>query len=264
MIRAIIFDLDGVLVQSENLKALSYAKVVQELLHLPEPDSRAIEAYREIVGAPRDVAAKYVVDKLELEKVLAPHMSKEGVSHPFEVLTKMRLRVFSKMFFDPKAIRENQFPHTVEALRSAREWACRTGIATMSQRDEAEFVLRSLGVEQFVDVIVAAEDIKRGKPDPEVYLIALKKLQVAPGEALALEDSVTGVKAALAAGTNVIAIATSFTEKSLEAKDIIDKVSEEWIVHNLEQVPDVVRRRVERENRSGRPSCVSDSGSHPG
>ena len=60
MIRSIIFDPDGTLVQSEKLKALSYAMAVQRIRGLPEPDPQAIEAYREIVGyGPRRRLAPY-------------------------------------------------------------------------------------------------------------------------------------------------------------------------------------------------------------
>lgn len=59
MIQAIMFDLDGTLVQSEKLKALSYAIAVQRLRRLAEPDPLAIEAYREIVGSARDVASRH-------------------------------------------------------------------------------------------------------------------------------------------------------------------------------------------------------------
>ncbi|MQG76373.1 MAG: hypothetical protein FI703_03470 [SAR202 cluster bacterium] len=58
MIRAIMFDLDGTLVQSEKLKAQSYAIAAQRLLGSSEPDARAVEAYREIVGAERHVTSR--------------------------------------------------------------------------------------------------------------------------------------------------------------------------------------------------------------
>lgn len=67
VIRAFVFDLDGVVVQSEKLKAQAYAITVQRLRGLTEPDPRAIEAYRTIVGASREVAAQFVVDQLGLE-----------------------------------------------------------------------------------------------------------------------------------------------------------------------------------------------------
>ncbi len=75
MIRAIMFDLDGVVVQSEKLKAQAYAMAVQRLRGLPQPDPRAIEAYRTVVGASREVAAQFVIDQLDLEPDLRPLMA---------------------------------------------------------------------------------------------------------------------------------------------------------------------------------------------
>ena len=131
MIRAMAFDLDGTLVQTEKLKALSYAIAVQQLRGLPERDARAIEAYREIVGAARDVASKHVMTELGLEAELSGRMVEHGVSEPWEVLTALRVSVYSEMVADPQVIRDNQWPHAVELLRTARDNACRTALATM-------------------------------------------------------------------------------------------------------------------------------------
>ncbi len=84
MIRAIMFDLDGTLVQSEKLKAQSYAIAAQRILGLSEPDTRAIEAYREIVGSARDVAARHIMDRLGLEADLRSLMTEYGASEPWE------------------------------------------------------------------------------------------------------------------------------------------------------------------------------------
>ncbi len=116
MIRAVIFDLDGTLVQSEKLKALAYAITVQRLRKLPEPDPKAIEAYREIVGADRNVASRHVMEALGLGKELEPLMSQYGAAEPWEVLTAMRREIYSGMVADPKVLRDNQWPHTVELL----------------------------------------------------------------------------------------------------------------------------------------------------
>ncbi len=80
MIRAIVFDLDGTLIQSEKLKAQSYAIAVQRLRGLPEPDPRAIEAYRTIVGASREVASRFVMHELGLEQHLRPLMPQYSAS----------------------------------------------------------------------------------------------------------------------------------------------------------------------------------------
>lgn len=247
MIRAMIFDLDGVLVQSERLKALSYAIAVQRLRGLSEPDSRAIEAYREIVGAARDVASRHIMEKLGLENELRPLMPQYGVSEPWKVLTEMRLSIYSDMVLDPKVLRDNQWPYTVDLLRVAKETACLTALVTMSRRRDVLHVLHALGIERSLDLVLTAEDVKRGKPDPELYLVAARKLGVPPEECLALEDSVNGVRAAVAAGMNVVAIATPFTTAGLHASQIME---EAWIVHEPEKVAEVVRRRIDEHNRT--------------
>ena len=134
MINAIMFDLDGTLVQSEKLKALSYAMAAQRLRGLPEPDNRAIEAYREIVGSAREVASRHVMESLELEPELHLLTDEYGVSEPWEVLTAIRTEIYDNMVADPQVIRDNQWPHTIELLRVARETFCRTALATMSYR----------------------------------------------------------------------------------------------------------------------------------
>ena len=78
MIRAIIFDLDGVLVQSEKLKAQACAMAAQRIQGMSEPDPRAVEPYRTIVGASREVAAQFVIDQLGLEPDIRPLMKRHG------------------------------------------------------------------------------------------------------------------------------------------------------------------------------------------
>ena len=118
MIQAMLFDLDGVLVQSEKLKAQAYAIAVQRLRGLEEPDPRAIEAYREIVGASREVAAQFVIDQLGLELELQPFL-REGTKEPWEALTEVRTAIYNDMVADPQVLRDNQWTHTVSLLRLA-------------------------------------------------------------------------------------------------------------------------------------------------
>ena len=125
MIRAIIFDLDGVLVQTEKIKALSYGIAAQRLLNLPQPDKRAIEAYREIVGAARKIATSHVMKKVGLEAKLRPLMARYGVSEPWQVLSAIRVSIYNDMVADPQFVRDNKWPHSVELLRFAKEATAR-------------------------------------------------------------------------------------------------------------------------------------------
>jgi len=221
MIRAVIFDLDGTLVQSEKLKALSYAIAVQRLFNLPEPDPRAIEAYRQIVGSSREVASRYVMEQLGLDANLQPLMTQYAVSQPADVLTAMRKSIYDQMVADPQILRENQWPHTVAFLRFVRQQGCKTGLATMSHRQEALHVLRALNLEGDLDVVLTREDVQQPKPDPEIYLSACRLLELLPKECLAIEDSPAGVRAALAAGVETVAVATPFTREHLRSADLV-------------------------------------------
>ena len=245
--KAVLFDLDGTLVQSEKLKALSYATAVQRLRGLDAPDPRAVDAYREIVGSARDVASKHVMEAVDLEEELRPLMAEHGATEPEQVLTALRVAIYTEMVADPAVIRANEWPHTTGLLRVAKETFCATGLATMSQRKEALYVLRTLDLEQYLDVILSREDVRNPKPDPEIYLLAASRLDVPAAECLVLEDSVMGVRAGVDAGMSVIAIATPFTECSLYREL---PVPEEWGVRESDRLPDVVRRRIEEHNRT--------------
>ncbi|MCH8087935.1 MAG: HAD family phosphatase [Chloroflexi bacterium] len=242
MIRAIIFDLDGTLVQSEKLKALSYAIAVQKLRNLPEPDSRAIEAYREVVGSSREVASRHIIDALGLEPELLSAMD-DGCSgsEPWETLTASRKKIYDEMVADPQVLRDNRWPHTISLLRLSKEIACRTGLATMSYRKEVEHVLQALDLERSLDIVLTREDVRCPKPDPEIYTLAARKLDVTPEECLVLEDSPNGVRSAIAAGMNVVAVATPFTRAVLHSTRV---VKDAWIVHDPSEVLEAVKSRI--------------------
>ncbi len=247
MIRAIMFDLDGTLVQFEKLKALSYAIAVQRLRDLPEPEPKAIESYREIVGSSRDVATKHVMDALGLEDELRPHMAQYDATEAWEVLAAMRKEIYDGMVSDPQVIRNNGWPHSLGLVRVAWDTFCQIGLATMSYRKEAVHVLRALDIEQWFDVVLTREDVERPKPDPEIYLTAAKRLNVSPQECLVLEDSPNGVRAGVDAGMNVIAFATPFTIDGLHASGVLEHA---WVVHDHEKLLEVVRERIAEHNRT--------------
>ena len=242
---AILFDLDGTLVQSEKLKAQAYAIAPQRLRGLDAPDERAVEAYRQIVGSSREVASRHVMEALALEPELRRAMIEDGSATPEDALTKLRLAIYDDMVADPDVIRANEWPHTAGLLRTAREHFCATGLATMSQRVEAEHVLAALDLMRHLDVVLAKEDVRNPKPDPEIYLLAAERLDVPVEECLVLEDSVMGVRAGVAAGMSVIAVATPFTECGL-SREL--PVSEEWIVRDPERLVETVRRRLEKHD----------------
>ena len=251
MIQAVLFDLDGTLVQSEKLKANSYAQAVQQVRRLPDPDARAIEAYREIVGSSREVASRHIMERLGLEPDLRPLMADYGASEPVAVLTALRLQIYDTLVSDPQVLLENQWPHNVALLRTLRREGLATAVATMSTRKEARYVLETLGLMELLATLLGREDVQNPKPDPEIYLLAATRLNVPPEECLVIEDSPAGVQAGMSAGMDVVAVATPFTECGLRGAPGIDP---QWIVTDPEDLLPTVRRRTEAHNRAAHPS----------
>ena len=89
------------------------------------------------------------------------------------------------------------------------------GIATMGNQDNIDFIFNALELAPFFHSTTGGHQIKKGKPHPEIFLKAAKKLQVAPKDCLVFEDTKSGITAALAAGMEVVGISTMFDEKSL-------------------------------------------------
>ena len=102
-----------------------------------------------------------------------------------------------------------------EALDAVRRSGLGVGLATSSSRAEVEDFIGRFELGSCFDVTLSLNDVVRAKPDPEIYLLVAEELGVSPEECLVLEDSPSGVKAALAAGMNVVAVSTPFTRKGL-------------------------------------------------
>lgn len=221
LVGAVIFDLDGTLVQTEKLKARAYALAAQRLLGLPRPPRAAIDVYRRVAGGPRDVASRFIAEELNLEAPLRSSMGRLGAEQPWDVLTALQTEIYGRMIEDPVTVSANRWPHTISFLHLVRRCSCRTALTTMSTRNEAIAVLRALRLEGELDVIVTRDDVRRPKPDPEVYVAACRRLGLRPDECLAVEDSPDGVRAALAAGIETIAVATPTTRHALKVARLL-------------------------------------------
>jgi HAD superfamily hydrolase (TIGR01509 family) len=242
MIEAMIFDLDGTLVQTEKLKAISYARAVLDLCPLEVTEAEVIEAFSEVVGLPRQHVAQTLVERFELENAAREKMGDFGVNTPWQAFIQMRLRHYECILSDQDLILKNQWPHNLEVLEQARTEGCRTGLATMSRCVQATRVLEILHLVNAFDFIATRDDVEVGKPNPEIYLLTARMLNIDPSNCLVLEDSPSGVKAALAAGMHCIAVTTPFTRDSIPALNMLE---EQWIVHDPSEVLKVVRQKMD-------------------
>jgi HAD superfamily hydrolase (TIGR01509 family) len=109
-------------------------------------------------------------------------------------------------------------PGAIELVRAIASAGVPLGIASNNDRDIVLLALEVAGLADAFDVVVSAEEVERAKPAPDMYLRACAALRVAPSEALALEDSSSGITAACAAGMLVYAV-PQFAETDVSAAD---------------------------------------------
>ena len=244
-IRATVFDLDGTLVQTEKLKASSYARAAVELCPYTISEEEVLEAYKDVVGLPRREVASALVERFDLEEKAGARQAELGVDTVWQAYVQVRLDYYEAMISDPQIIRENRWSHAIQLLEVARETGCSTALATMSGRERARQVLEALDLPEAFDFIATADDVERGKPDPEIYHLVCEELDVAAEESLAFEDSPSGVEAALAANLRCIAVTTPFTREKMHAQGLLE---DRWIVDDPERLRDLARALIEGQS----------------
>lgn len=241
VIKAFIFDLDGTLVETERLKAISYARAAVELCPDCTTEDEVIAGFKDVVGRPRAEVAQSLVKRFELEDAAKSRLAEFGVSSPWEVYEQIRLRIYQQILSDPQVIKDSIWPETVDLLHDVHRKGYKTGLATVSHTTEACKILNILGLASEFDFIATIDDVQHGKPDPEIYLLISRELGVPPKECLVIEDSLPGIKSALAAGMWVIAVTTPFTRDSVHAAGVLD---ERWIVDDHSKLASMVQNML--------------------
>jgi beta-phosphoglucomutase-like phosphatase (HAD superfamily) len=210
---SLLFDLDGTLVDTDALHLSAFQEVLQGC-------GSTIDQYyyrAHIVGRTNISIIAKAFAEASLEETQALAARKES-------LYRTRL-------MDVRAV-----DGANEILSWAQRNSLRCAIVTTSPRESVEAVLTVLGLLDFFSLLVVGDEVERGKPDPLPYLTALRSLGIQAGDAVAFEDSVSGVTSACAAGVSTIGIRTSLSEEVLiaagavkTAKNFRDKDVWEWL-----------------------------------
>lgn len=209
LIKGVIFDMDGVLVDSEKFileAAMAYLK--EQGINTKKEDFLPFVGTGEdrFIGGP---AEKY---GLKLDLVKAKDRTYELYGH----MVKGRLQ---------------PLPGVFEFINKCRNKGLK--IAVASSADKIKVLTNLLEIKllpETFDVIINGLDVKNKKPDPEIFLKAASKMNLTPESCLVVEDAVSGVAAAKAAGAKCLALTTTFPKEKLKGAD--------WFAENLAAAPD--------------------------
>jgi len=205
--RGAIFDWDGVIINSAAHHEASWERLAEECgKHLPDDHFK------------RGFGMK--------NEVIIPEML-----HWTNIPTEIRILSLRKEAIYREIVLEKgmtALPGVEPWLIRLREAGIACVIASSTHRENITTTLEVLRLQDFFSEIVASEDVKRGKPDPEVFLTAAHRLGTAPADTVVFEDALVGIAAAHAAGMKVVAVTTTEREDKL--------VHADWVVNQLDEL----------------------------
>ncbi len=198
-LKAVIWDMDGVIADT----AAYHYKAWQETFR-----KRGIEfteeAFRRQFGQRNDTIIRRVMGKtISPEQVEAIAAEKEA---------DYRRRVARNV---------RPLPGAIELMKSLRAQGIKMAIASSAPMENIQLIIRSLGIDSYFQAIVCGQEVTEGKPSPQAFLLATRKLGVRPQDCIVLEDAVAGVSAAKKAGMKCLAITNTHPRISLKAADLI-------------------------------------------
>ena len=208
-VTAVIFDMDGVLVDGEPL----HQATIQELL-AEDGITLDAETYRRFMGT-------------TLPDIWGVLSRRYPLPRDFQDYQ----RRYDQRVLQRYATQSRALPGAAALLQRLRAAGVRLALASSSQRRWVETALAALGFRDYFAVIVAGDEVRRGKPDPEIYRTVAARLGADPAHCLVIEDAPAGVAAAHAAGMRVVALRTELNQRlalpgadriisSLEALDL--------------------------------------------
>jgi beta-phosphoglucomutase len=211
MIRGVLFDMDGVLVDSEAFICKAAIIMFGELSLKVSP-----EDFLPFVGMGENRYIGGVAEKYGLP--LDINQAKARTYQIYEKIVKDQLY---------------PLPGALEFITRCRNKGLKLALATSADRVKMEVNMWEIGLtSQSFDATINGLEVKRKKPFPDIYLKAAESIGLKPVECLVVEDAVSGVKAAISAGCRCLAVTTSFNATDLKKAD--------WVCDSLLTVPDEV------------------------
>jgi HAD superfamily hydrolase (TIGR01509 family) len=193
MLKAVIFDLDGVMVDTEMIHSDAFEMILNEHDVTPEKNEHGIvhEAGKTTPEVWKTLKAKHTI---------ATDIEELTVVKREVVLAVIRTGL-------------QPLPGLLQLLDNLSRHTLLLAVATSAQTDRVELILNMLTIRNYFSAIVSANDVKLGKPDPEPYRKVAEQLHVATEHCIVIEDSELGVQSACSAGMKVVAVPNEYTKR---------------------------------------------------
>lgn len=196
MLQAALFDMDGVIVDNRDAHLRAFVEFAKR--HgIPDLDAETLLPW---FGSTNAVIMGHLFGRDDIPAEEVDRLSREKEE-------------IYREFYDPVM---EPAPGLVELLKALRKAGIRIAVGSSAPKVNVDFVLDRCHIAQYFDAAASGSEITRSKPDPEVYLLAAKKLGVQPGNCVVFEDAFVGMEAARAAGAKVVAIASTFPRVMIE------------------------------------------------
>ncbi len=225
-IKALVFDFDGLIVDTEVPIFRAWQRIYRE-----HGQDLPLEQWLTIIGTasgPFDP----VIDLAE----------KTGAK-----LDEQELKALEVLYYQEATAMQQLLPGVIDYLVAARQLGLKTAVASSSTRTWVMDHLNRFGIGGRFDAIICREDVKRTKPDPDLYLTALQRLGVQPAEAIAFEDSSNGIHAAKAAGLFCVVVPNPLTvDLDLSEADLRLLTLEAMPLRDVIKEASAVRKRPAR------------------
>lgn len=201
MLRAVLFDVDGTLVDTEKIQSDAYARVLEQYGHsMTEPTEHGTI---HVPGETTDATWERLKER-------------HGIVEETEKLASLKREAAMATMKTGIVPMDG----AVELMRELHK-SIKIALVSSAKEERLKTIISGLGIGSYVDAIVSAEDVSRVKPDPEPYVVAARKLGVLPTECIVIEDAAVGVASGKAASMKVVAVPNEYTIKmDLSAADM--------------------------------------------
>lgn len=196
---AVIFDMDGVICHTNPYHSLAFREFFSTRNLAPTDEEFAQHMFGKSNSY---ILSHFLQRKIEGEELLQLEQEKEGL-----------FRKIYESHVEP-------IDGLVEFIKDLKNNGAKIGVATSAPYANLELILSKVAIRETLGSIMASEDVKKHKPDPEVYLTSAKNLGVSPNQCIVFEDSFSGISAALNAGMKVVGVLTSHTKEELPPCDL--------------------------------------------